>query len=126
MIVTTSARHGQGLSASHQSVDAIVPFVRQSFVLFAVVLIIDRSQCKQPRSRSMTIRLGCAHLIARDLKSQELIVRHVLVEGLHDPVSVDKSLRIHSCFERMSLIFGESSQVEPVTSPPFTVMRRLQ
>ena len=121
--MASRARHGHRLSSPHQRVNAIIPFIGLSLLLFAVVLIIDWSQRKQPQCRAVAMRFRHFNLIAGNLKTQKLVVGHVIIQSSDDPVAIQIALRIYSGLKRVGLIFGESSKIKPITSPAFAILR---
>ena len=58
--------------------------------------------------------------IARELLDRELVERHVIVDGLDDPIAIEPH-RAGSIF-LVAVGVGIASQVEPFARPAFTVM----
>src|SRR3954466_9304465 len=56
-------------------------------------------------------------LIARDLRTDELVVRRVVIQRLDDPVPVAPGIRISLVFRREKTIVRITSYVEPISRP---------
>ena len=63
------------------------------------------------------------NFVAGDLLSNKTIKRHVTIESIDDPISILPRARLL----RIALVaigFGESCNVQPVSGPSFSVVRR--
>ena len=61
-----------------------------------------------------------------ELGTDELIVRHVFIERIDDPIAVTETLRIEPGLERVGLVLAVAGHVEPVPGPPLAVVGRGQ
>ena len=96
----------------------------QSFILvvFCVVrFIVPRAEAQEPRcDHGLFIATG--KLIARQLFAHKLIVRHVAVEGVDDPVAILPRERFH-LISFVSTRLREPNNIQPMASPSFAEMR---
>src|SRR6478609_9691536 len=65
-------------------------------------------------------------LIARDLRTDELVVGHVVIQSLNYPVPVAPGIRISLVFGGEKAIVGVTSHVEPVSRPSLAIPGRSQ
>ena len=74
--------------------------------------------------RDFLIERGIGKKIARQIFNRELIIRHVLAEGLDDPVTVSPHLTI--VIEVNAVRVGVARIVQPITPTMLAPLRRLQ
>ena len=130
VIVTPRAPHGQSEEAARHDVDAIVAFVGARDFDGAVV-VVPRPQAEKSESGQRPRAPLVAEPIARELRLHEVVVRHVVVERLDDPVAIEVRVRIRIVsasfgIQRAVVVFAEARHVEPQAAPRRAVLRRCQ
>ena len=64
--------------------------------------------------------------VTGNLLPDELVVRHIGVECVDDPVAVPPGVGLCGVVKKPTEAIAVASDVEPVTPPPFTVLRRFE
>ena len=129
VVVAARACDGQAEEASGNDVDAIVTFIGSRDFNGAVV-VVPRTETEEARSRSRLVADGFIHHVARDLRPHELVIGHVVVKGLNDPVAVQVCIGVivaalvRSGLETAIVVFSKTRHVEPDASPALAILLR--
>ena len=119
MVVATGAGHREALGAAHDHVDPVVDDVGGAVEEATA----EREEAERGEVAVILGVLG--DLVGGDLQAQELVVRQILVEGVHHPVAVSVGVRVAPFFqEHVTLRVGVAGDVEPVAGPAFAEGRR--
>ena len=114
MVVAAGARHRQPLGAAHDDVDTVVDDVGRAVEEAAA----ERQEAE--RGEVAVVLRVFDDLVGRELQAEELVVRQVVVEGLHHPVAIGIGVGIAAFFlEDIALRVGVAGDVEPVAAPAF-------
>ena len=125
MIVTTGAMHRQPEKAlsyrSHDIFHFVLPHDPALLVPVGLETVEGSTDEKPGRSnRSGVIRLK--H-VPGNLPLHELIIRHILIEGINHPVPIRPCVRAQLVIFK-SITLPIAGHVQPVPSPALSVMRR--
>ena len=117
MIVAARTRDREAHEAAADEVDAVVD---------DVVLIIEEAASERQEShRGEIARIVFRDEVGGELRDDELIVGHVVVERADDPVAKRVCERVFPLLlEDVALRVRVARDVEPVTAPAFAVARR--
>ena len=121
VIVTTSAAHGQPQQARAQRGDHIFQLVVAVPLEFLFGLNDVFHSRHEKAGGGTCLRVVGLQQITGDLPADKLIVRHILIQGLDDKVTVvvgRAAILVH--FKAVAL--AKPRQVEPMSSPAFAVV----
>ena len=129
MIVTTGARDGQSEKRLPDDIDLIV-----DGVALPQSANVDRglfSLPEPPEGRSLDRFVGSVariaarrrEQVAREVLGDECVVGEIVIEGTHHVVAIRPDSR-NVEVEFVPIRFREAHEIEPVTSPSHTVIRR--
>ncbi len=120
MVVAAGAGDRQPQQAAGERVDAVVDLVE-----LLAVAVVHRPGGEEAQRRQIARSLSPPSIRSAAICCpDELVVRHVGVERVDDPVAVAEALRIEPGFERVGLVLAVAGHVEPVPGPPLAVVRR--
>ena len=118
VIVAAGAGHRHALGAAHDDIDAVVDDVRRAVEEAS-------SEGQEAESGEIPVVLGVlGDLVGGDLQAQELVVRQVLVEGVHHPVAVGVGVGVAALLlEDVAFRVGVAGDIEPVPGPALAKSR---
>src|SRR4051812_11465195 len=105
--MTAGASDGQAEEAAAEGVDTIVILVEHR------PTVVDRAEGEEAGSGPRIRAGGWLDQVAGDLRHDELVVRHVRIQGVDDPVAIAVTEGVEPGFEGMSLILAITRDVEP-------------
>ena len=120
MIVAAGTTDRQPEQAATDDIDAIVE---------DVVDVVDEVAANgdEAEGGEMPVPLRRGELVGRQLGDDKLVVGEVFVEGPDDPVAVGVAPGMRLFLEEdVALVVGVAGQVEPMASPAFAIVGRLQ
>ena len=118
VVMAAGAGDGQAEEAAAEGIDAIVVLVEDR------PTVVDRAEGEEAR-RGPRIRAGGRlEQVAGDLRHDELVVGHVGIQGIDDPLAIAVAIGVEAGFEGMRLVFAVARDVEPVPPPALAVMGR--
>ena len=127
MVVAPGTRDGQAQEASGDGIDPLIPLVshdrRDHLGRELRFLVVDRRQPDETERGQFRSR-EARHEVGRELATDELVEREVVVEGLDDPVAV--GVRVPRGFVgglAGRVVLGVAGHVEPEPAPPLAVAR---
>ena len=135
VVVAAGARHGQAHDGTADDVELIVGDVGEDLVLVGVSVTPVADGEHRGGDRAGPVEAGGAfgrvsrrEEVARDLIADELVVGHVRVQGLRDPVAVAPGVEDVAGLAGASRIegVGVADHVEPMPSPALSVGGRRQ
>ena len=126
VVVATGASGGQSQKTTAKRVNPIIPFVGERLGGAARIRVVHGSEREKPECRQVVTLTCRLQQVARDLMAGELVVGHVRVQRVHNPVAIAIALGIVPRLECVGLVLAESSQVQPMPAPPFAHPRRCQ
>ena len=106
MIVALRASDGKPLKHAPGNIDAVILGMR--------------TQREDPQAAG-ELRL-VAHQIASNLSLQELVIRHIRIDGVNHPVAIAEGIGIRRFHLGFQFVVGVARQIEPVATPALAVM----
>ncbi len=126
MVVTPCACDGDALQSARHRVDTIFPLVRHD--LGRIPAIVFWPQPQKAHGHEVVLSFF-PDQIGSELQSHKLIVRHIAVHGIDQPVTILPGIRVKERLviaHDVRLVLGVSRDIQPQPGPPRSHLRRSQ
>ena len=128
VIVAARARHRQAKESAGHHIHAIVTLIGARHFVRAVVVIPGPEPQEASRGQRFVAGLG-VHQIARQLRFDKLIVRHVVVERLNHPIAIRVRVGIRPVASGIGVqtaivVLAVARHIQPHSSPALAIVRR--
>ena len=124
VVVAAGAGDGQTEQSPRNRVDTILPLVGHHVEAFAIVVLGPEPEETQ---RDVLVVTRIVEQVSGQLKLDEPVVRHVVVQRPNHPVAIAVRVGIELALvgaDDVGLVLGETGDVEPQARPPFAIARR--
>ena len=118
MVVAAGAVHGQPQQTGGHGIDPVEDVTQPVFLRNGAPLAGHGVHAQKGRGHAAIVG-RCLDQVARQLVQQEGIVRHILPEGIDDPVAVGGTVALPVGVQAMAI--GVPGHVQPFGSHPFGV-----